>query len=320
MSPPRRNVLIALAVAAFGGFAGLACQASHARPNGGSAGVAGRDAAAGAGSGVAPDGGERDGIAADAPLASCPKAPPPLRSGGATLALSFAPVLEGKPFVFGEPNALSSGAEVTPLNFRFYVSHVALLTAAGASVPVDLVSASGALEPYDVHLFNAEEPTSQVLRVLAPAGTYVGLSFTLGLDDACDSGAPGDREPPLTDTSQLTWPHTQGYLFLRLETQVDTSADAGHDGGAPAIPPAIHMGGTPGRLLAPRITVTGGLALSTGAPTTRTVTVDVGALFAGAEADGDPATLATVLPFPEVLAGERLREHASGLTLFVLAP
>ena len=34
----------------------------------------------------------------------------------------------------------------------------------------------------------------------------------------------------------------------------------------------------------------------------------------------DPATLMGLLPFPEVFAGERLRQHAPQLPLFVLAP
>jgi hypothetical protein len=234
------------------------------------------------------------------------------------LSLSVAPILEGKPFAFGEANALASSVKVTPLNFRFYVSHVLLLQTAGASVPVDLVTATGAVEPYGVHLFNAEDAASVVLRVLAPAGTYAGLTFTLGLDDACNSGLPGDRMPPLTDTSQMTWPHAIGYLFLRLEDQLDTSAAA--DAGTVAIPTLVHMGGVPGSLFAPTVTVAGALPLAANATTAKTLTLDVGAVFAGAEADVDPTTLAMVLPFPEVQAGERLRQHVSQLALFALAP
>jgi hypothetical protein len=298
-------------VAAVLGAASLGCAGSPgARPGtgGGGSGGAARDG-----------GGGNDGAALDGASAkACPVSATPLRTTGATLSLSVAPVLEGKPFVFGDANPLASGVKVTPLNFRFYVSHVSLLQTGGAGVPVDLVTATGAVEPYGVHLFNAEDAASEVLRVLAPAGTYAGLTFTLGLDDACNSGLPGDRMPPLTDTSQMTWPHTSGYLFLRLEDQLDTSGAA--DAGTIAIPTLVHMGGVPGNLFAPTVTVGGALALAAGAPTAKTLTLDVGAVFAGAEADVDPATFAMVLPFPEVQAGERLREHVSKLALFALAP
>ncbi|HVR00943.1 MAG TPA: MbnP family protein [Polyangia bacterium] len=310
----RRSVplIVATVVAAVLGAVGLGCAgSSSARPGAGGGGSEGaaRDGGAGATGGATADG---------ASAKACPVSPTQLRKAGAALSLSVAPILEGKPFVFGDANALASGVKVTPLNFRFYVSHVSLLQPGGASVPVDLVTATGAVEPYGVHLFNAEEAASAVLRVLAPAGTYAGLTFTLGLDDACNSGLPGDRMPPLTDTSQMTWPHEIGYLFLRLEDRLDTSGAA--DAGAIAIPTLVHMGGVPGNLFAPTVTVGGALALAAGATTAKTLTLDVGAVFAGAEADVDPATLAMVLPFPEVQAGERLRQHVSQLALFALAP
>jgi hypothetical protein len=302
-------------VVAVMGAAGIGCTGSGGgRP--GSTGSSG-----GGSGGTSHDGGagSTDGATLDgAPLQACPTSPTPLRKTGATLSLSVAPILEGKPFVFGDANALASGVKVTPLNFRFYVSHVALLQTGGASVPVDLVTASGAVEPYGVHLFNAEDAASEVLRVLAPAGSYTGLAFTLGLDDACNSGVPGQRMPPLTDTSQMTWPHAAGYLFLRFEDQLDTSGAP--DAGTIAIPTLVHMGGLPGTLFAPTVAGQGALVLAPGGATTKTLTLDVGAVFAGAEADGDPAMLAMALPFPEAQAGERLRQHVPKLALFALAP
>src|SRR6266404_6513134 len=237
------SLAIAAVMTAVLGAVSLGCTGSPgARPGtgGGGSGGAARDGGAGTADGAA-----FDGAAAKA----CPVSPTPRRSTGTTLSLSVAPILEGKPFVFGDANALAPGVKVTPLNFRFYVSHVSLLQTGGASVPVDLVTATGAVEPYGVHLFNAEDAASEVLRVLAPAGTYAGLTFTLGLDDACNSGLPGDRMPPLTDTSQMTWPHAIGYLLLRLEDQLDTSGAA--DAGTIAIPTLVHMGGVPGNLFAP---------------------------------------------------------------------
>lgn len=296
-------------------------------------GAGGMDAGGAAGADDAGASDSRDDDAAPA----CPLTSPPLHQSGGTLAFAIEPRLGDRAFVFGEPNPAALGVRITPLNFRFFVSHVALLRAQGAPVPVDLVTATGALEPYGVHLFNAEEPTSQTLRVLAPAGSYTGLTFLLGLDAGCNSGLPDTRQPPLTAASQLTWPHLFGYLFLRYEARVSIDAgdaaatDAGDaavtevgatDAGDLPFPTAVHMGGIPGRLAAPTVSVKGDFAIANGQVTMKPVVLDMGAFFAGAEQAGDPSTLAGIVlpPGPEVQLGENLRQHAPGLALFVFAP
>jgi hypothetical protein len=172
--------------------------------------------------------------------------------------------------------------------------------------------------PYGVHLFDAESPETAALRVFAPAGSYTGVSFTLGLDDACNSGVPSQRRPPLTDSSQLTWPHAIGYLFLRLESRVDVGGAAA-DAGAAAVPAAIHMGGAPGRLFAPTTTAPGNLVVASTTPAHATLALDMGALFAAAEGDADPSIVMSLFPGDEVRAGEALRERAAR-GLFVLRP
>jgi hypothetical protein len=318
--PSRVFVLFVLALFA------TACGAGSAeRAGAGGAGGNADDAAAGR---TGTDAGASDVDDASARAAACVEKPTALRSAGSVLSFAIAPRLGGESFRFGDANAVPAGGTVTPLNFRFYVSHVALLPAAGAPVPVDLVTATGGLEPYGIHLFNAEDPTSQTLRVLAPPGAYAGVTFTLGIDDACNSGTPAERSPPLTDSSQMAWPHLAGYLFLRYEAQAGVSADAGTDAGTGAatdasasdLPPLIHMGGLPGAIFAPTVTVRGAISVVAGQAANETLALDVGAIYAGATAAVDPATLMRILPFPEVLAGERLRQHVPGLALFVLAP
>jgi hypothetical protein len=156
----------------------------------------------------------------------------------------------------------------------------------------------------------------------------------LGLDDGCNAGLPETRQPPLTATSQLTWPHLFGYLFLRYEAQVTVAAgdggatdaaagDAGAtDAGNVLLPTAVHMGGIPDRLAAPTVSVEGGFSIANGAATTKPVVLDMGKFFAGAEQAGDPSTLAGIPlpPGPEVYLGENLRQHAPGLALFVFSP
>jgi hypothetical protein len=340
MSPARRTIA-PFGLAALAALASLACKAGgvHAGgaagigETGGAGGAGGPDGAAGAS--VAADGG-----APDLAPAGCTRSPAPLRGAGVTLTLTIAPTLGGKPFVYGQPNQSGAGAPVTPLDFRFYLSHAALVTASGARVPVDVVTAGGGVAPYDLHFFNAEDPTTQTLRVLAPPGSYAGVSFTLGVDDACNSSTLG-RASPLDAASQMVWPPPFGYLFLRLETSTDhavadaaadaatdaaasaatdAAAEAAADAGAPAIPPAIHMGGLPGQLFAPTVTAPGALTLAAGVPQTRTLSLDVGALFSGAQGSPDPKAKPFIFPDPEVQIGEVLREHAPSLALFSLLP
>jgi len=322
-SSARVSLLGALLVAAGCGGA-----RSQARPDATGSG--------GAGSGGVADGGAAGADAAggaDAAIADpCPKAPAPLRATGTTVTLTVTPTLGGKPFAFGEPNDVPAGGELTPLNFRFYVSHVALRTTNGPSVPVDLVTAAGAIEPYGVHLFNAEDAGSATLRLLAPVGSYAGVELLLGLDAGCNMGAPSARAAPLDDASQMSWPHTAGYLFLRFEGRMGgaadgggaATADSGADGGdaggdAGPLPLTIHMGGLPGGA-APVVKAEGALSVAAGAPLARTLRLDMDEVFAGAEALADTSGVPPFLASPEVFAGERLRQHAATLPLFVLAP
>jgi hypothetical protein len=252
------------------------------------------------------------------PLATCERKPTPLRTNGSTLALAIQPRLGDEALIFGEPNAAADGSTIMPLNFRFYVSHVKLTQATGAPVSVDLVDAAGAPEPHGVHLFNAEDPASQTLRVLAPAGSYTGITFTFGVDDVCNSRAPANNDPPLTTASQMVWPHFAGYLFLRYEAQVTPGTAS--DGGSGAAPPTmIHMGGFPGAVFAPVVTAAGSFTIGA-QPTSRPLVLDMNALFAAATSEDDPPPVTALSVFPEVLAGDRLRQHAPPLPLFVLGP
>jgi hypothetical protein len=80
------------------------------------------------------------------------------------------------------------------------------------------------------------------------------------------------------------------------------------------------MGGLPGELLAPMVDAPGALTLAAGAPQTRTLSLDVGALFAGSEGSPDPKVVPHIFPDPEIQAGEALREYAPRLALFSLKP
>ncbi|KYF57465.1 hypothetical protein BE04_02020, partial [Sorangium cellulosum] len=234
----------------------------------------------------------------------------------------FELVLGGEPFLFGEPNAAPDGSTVTPLNARFYVSHAALIQAGGDLVPVDIVGPEGAPAPHGVHFYNAEDPGSATLRLRAPAGSYEGVSFVWGLHQACNVSQPAQNVAPLSDASQMTWPHT-GYLWLRYEGRVDPPA-----GGEPVdpdegtVPPAVHMGGNLVMDLVPRVEVRGALSVPESGSTGKVVRVAMDEVFEGATADVD-LTGFMGPPGPvgdELLAGERLRRSLPDLTVFAFDP
>jgi hypothetical protein len=320
--------VMALALFGCGGKAATPAEAGG-KLDAAAAGATGADATGADTTGAKTSAGD-DASADGTTLAACPELPAAHAASGAMLTLSIAPLLGGKPFVFGEPNAAPSGATVTPLNFRFFVSSVVLRTAAGASVPADLVTASGALERYGVHLFNAEDRASQTLGVRAAAGSYTGIGFVLGLDEACDRGVPSEQKAPLDDASQMSWTHALGYLFWRFEAQIEAGknastdagrvADAGADADVPAIPSLIHMGGVPGMIFAPQVKVDGALTLGAGGPPIRTLDLDMDAAFRGATTHADTSQLPVFLASPDVIAGEQLRQQLPALPLFVLAP
>jgi len=306
-------VLLAQA-AALAGVLGCSSDArSRGGPGGGAAGLSGASNLSSGGGGSA---GSTD--------SACLENPTPRRSQGSVLSLPLQLVMDGKPFVFGQPNALADGGSLVPLNLRFYISEVELLRAGGqASIPVDVVTTSGVSEPYGVHFFNAEDGDSSTLRVLAPPGDYAGLSFALGIKLSCNQQTPASLTDPLTDSSQMTWPHTGGFLFLRYEGR-SASADGGGSAGATSaheIPAAVHMGGNITQELVPRVTVPGALSLPMGGRLEKSMSVVMDEIFKGATSNIDVSDVAIgLLSTPEAEAGERLRRELPALHAFVLEP
>jgi hypothetical protein len=299
-----------------GGSAAGAGGASAAG-NGGAVGAAGISGAAGTpidagGDAPADDGGSAAGV--------CAQAPVPRRSTGTILELPFEAVFEGQPFVYGEANTVAPGQSVIPTNFRFYVSEVALIEPGNRSIAVDAVSASRGVLPYGVFLFNAESADAQTLRVLAPPGSYDGLSFVLGLTPACNQGSAAGRVFPLSADSQMTWPIPIGYLFLRYESVVTGAVDAG-DGAR--VPRAIHMGGDIRNLNVPggiSVRVDGALSVPADGSVRKVVRVAMDQIFAGATSDVDLTGFPFAADADEIADGERLRRSGAGLPLFTFAP
>ncbi|HYO93707.1 MAG TPA: MbnP family protein [Polyangiaceae bacterium] len=281
--------------------AGAAGMSGHGSLTGGSAG-----AATGGTTGGRPE------------LGACPEMPIARHGTGVMLELLVRPMFEGKPLVFAEENPVSSGGTLTPLGLRFYISEVVLERPAAEPLPVDVVAANGTPAPYGVHLFNAEDVASGVLRVLAPTGDYTAISFLLGLKQACNTRHPDANRAPLSATSQMTWPHT-GYLFLRYEGRFapGVTGAGGQNAGSAGLPPAIHMGGNLYEALAPRVRVVANLSVTASAAVPRNLHFVMDEAFKGATAEVDLSGF-TGPNEENVRVGERLRLSMPGLQLFQL--
>jgi hypothetical protein len=257
---------------------------------------------------------------------ACPEMPQTLEAAGTVITFQTDPFLGGQAMIFGQPNALPDGATLTPIDFRFYISNVGVIREDGSLTPVDLVTSTGTLEPYGVHLFSAEDATSTAWSIRGKPGNYSGLELTLGLVDGCNAG-PNQRQAPLSAASQMTWAQGFGYLFLVFAARIDGGANpmAGGtpSGGGLAGPfSLIRMGGFPGRVFAPVVHVDGPLAVPMSGPVSRHIQLDVQQVFDGA-ASMDPSDSPGV-PLPPapsgLAAGEQLRRAAPRLRIFVLEP
>jgi len=318
-----------------GGVTSTASPPGGSSPDGGSPSAVGTQpstGAAGPSSGAAVAGG------------GCPAMPPIHQAGGTIITFQTDPYLGGKPMVYGQPNVLPGGGTLTPLDLRYFLSNVTLVGSDGSLVPVDLVTPAGKLEGYGIHFFNAEDPATTAWSIRAPAGSFRGMTLTLGITDACNSiNVIGDAY--WTD-SQMSWPPPFGYLFLRYEGQIDglapdggASVDAGANGGVGPLNAltAIAMGGLTGSVFAPAVHIDASLAVPVSGPVMRHLRFVMDQVFAGATANVDvsvgPPPVAGDTSFgpplttpgfvssnDETVAGERLRQTAPKLPIFVLDP
>ncbi len=296
---------------ASGGAGGTATASSFA--SGGTGG-----AAQGQGSGQG-SGGALAATGPDGFPAVCVNSLPLIPGEREPLTFSLKLELNGKPLIYGENNALAGGGTLLLSNLRFYISEVNLVDASNQRVPVDLVDSGGQhRKPYNVHFVNAEAPESLGLRVRAPVGTYSGVEFLLGLTDGCNNTfSPLDA--PLDEASQLKWPHTFGYLFLRYEGMVTEPLTI-----MPSTAQKVHMGGGVHERMAPKISVLGAITVAK-ANAEIPLKFALDEVLKGAAMPADLANFMLPPPAPpgppgaEIVAGEHLRQNVPKLTIFSLS-
>ena len=126
----------------------------------------------------------------------------------------------GKTYTLGKP-----ATKVTPDDFRFYVSDIALIDNNGKSIPVNLTQ-DGKWQYQNIALLDFEnksggcangtvETRNQVVGTI-PKGNYQGLQFTLGVPVNLNHADSVTAPSPLNLTS-LWWNWLFGYKFARLD-------------------------------------------------------------------------------------------------------
>lgn len=136
----------------------------------------------------------------------------------------------GESYVLGTPPT-----RVTPTDFRFYVSDVALVNAAGQAVPVTLEQ-DGKWQYQSVALLDFEDKSGACAngtpemrdRIVGtvPPGDYRSLRFTLGVPFELNHADATLAASPLNLTS-LWWNWQGGYKFLRIDLAMATPMPAG---------------------------------------------------------------------------------------------
>lgn len=199
--------------------------AQPAAGSSGTAGVAGAAGAAGAGQGGAGGGGAA-GSAGEEPVV-----------------LTFEARVGAEPFSCQKTFA-GLGAQKTavePLDFRLYIHDVRLLAEGGAEVPLAL-DQDGVWQHQDLALLDFEDKTgtcsngttnlNTTVRGKAPAGSYRGVRFKVGVPFALNHGDSATAPSPL-NLSTMFWSWNGGYKFVRIDTR-----------NADGAPKNLHLGST----------------------------------------------------------------------------
>lgn len=241
-------------------------------------------------------------------------------SGAVPVTVRFVAEVSGRPFACGQryEGVGRTGSTITPSDYRFYVSEVHLIDAVGRAVPVSLAQ-DRVWQLEDIALLDFEDgtgpcrngtpATNTTVRGTAPAGSYVGLRFTLGVPFARNHGDPTTAPSPLNLTAMF-WNWQGGYKFVKFDTasagRPATTAAPDPRGGGSASGFSVHLGSTvcasASRTEAPsscqnpnRVTV----QLDRFDPSRQVVVADIGAVLAGANVDVNaPGTSPGCMSFP----------------------
>jgi len=155
-------------------------------------------------------------------------------AGPTDVTVNFAALVNGETLVCGASYAGVgvSSTEITPTDFRLYVSDVQLLRSDGSSEALELEQ-DGLWQRENVALLDFENGsascvngttgTNTSVRGTVPAGSYTGLRFTLGVPASLNHQDQAAAPPPF-DLSALFWSWNGGYKFVRMDHSSSTTS------------------------------------------------------------------------------------------------
>lgn len=160
------------------------------------------------------------------------------------LTLQFGAVIGDEAFACGREyeNVGSANSRVTPQDFRFYVSNIALVDGDGNEVPFTIDDVSpfqgGGVALLDFEdgtgaCSNGNSATNTTISGSVPLGVYTGIKFSTSVPESLNHQDPTMLPAPL-QAGDMTWGWLYGYKFLKAELlQVLPSIDAAAPGEIP---------------------------------------------------------------------------------------
>ena len=147
------------------------------------------------------------------------------------VAINFAGSVGESEFVCGQSyeGIGVSESTITPSDFRFYVSDVALIDEDGNAVPLKLEQdgkwqyQNTALLDFEDGTNSCDNGTTEVNTTVVgtvPEGNYQGLQFTMGVPEDLNHEDAAIAPSPLNLTS-MWWNWQGGYKFLRVELETE---------------------------------------------------------------------------------------------------
>jgi uncharacterized repeat protein (TIGR04052 family) len=214
-------------------------------------------------------------------------ATPPDASAGDPVSIRFAAKVGDQDFACGQTyaNLGTPAADFRVEDLRIYVHDVALLGGDGSRTAVAL-DQDGAFQRANLALLDFEDggagcpggtaATHTVVTGRAPAGTYTGVEFVVGVPAELDHLDASTALPPLDDTT-LWWVWRSGYKYLRLEGTANGSVGFPFHLGATGCPGASPVSAPSAPCAQPNLST---VTLRGFDPTAATIAVDAGALLA----------------------------------------
>ncbi len=168
-------------------------------------------------------------VAVAGACAACSSSGSSSGDGASASTLTFAPVVGTETFACGTTysGVGRSKTSFQPLDFRLYVSNVALVSADGTEVPF-VLDEDGRWQSGKVALLDFEDGsgacsggtqgTNFVLRGTAPSGSYTGVAFNVGVPEAENHIDSSSASPPM-NTPGMFWSWKDGARFVRLDVK-----------------------------------------------------------------------------------------------------